>query len=461
MVGVTEENKVALQKAFDECLSKSRTAKGHAKSLTAAYLPKRVEFDEYFPEQMLSHIMASWFIIQNAVIDFLSPGEQTFSADFAIRVFRLCQFKKIPIDENMYASVISLCTKGRAGKAPEKIFDLMKKSGILPSATLYSQYVNSLTLATTPVSTQLSKSDSQKGKSLSIDWSSVSMSAINFCSNCKSELRDEEIMVGWSYDGIDYSTQCVCCAENRFIPMLKIKYFVYEGKRKRTGSDVYGEEKGEDGEIDISIPYLSPMALRLESENASKVFKEDLSDLSTLRRMHPDLFWNLLWYFYHQELPMESLIGSQAAAEIRLVPFYEENTDSPTNLDSQTSAAHRRTRTISMSSPVSFSQDQIAKSLKNKDFPGAMRMFLRNRINSTQKKWKSSMYRALEDIAGIDACAESIDNFASLYKKAFVGLPVDLEKNMIPTDKPSGTAIRRFRAVFKHWQYYSPLSPFR
>lgn len=78
---------------------------------------------------------------------------------------------------------------------------------------------------------------------------------------------------------------------------------------------------------EFSCPYLSPLVLRKEVESAVSSFRSDLSLLQRFRQKHATIFWNLLWYFKHLNLPLDILVGFENALKVSIRPILSSSTD--------------------------------------------------------------------------------------------------------------------------------------
>ena len=76
---------------------------------------------------------------------------------------------------------------------------------------------------------------------------------------------------------------------------------------------------------ELECPYLSPLVLRKEVETAVSSFSADLSSPDRFRRKHATIFWNLMWYLRHLDLPLDILVGAEdarAGVDIHRLVYY-------------------------------------------------------------------------------------------------------------------------------------------
>eukprot|EP00475_Leptophrys_vorax_P027227 TRINITY_DN38817_c0_g1_i1.p1 TRINITY_DN38817_c0_g1~~TRINITY_DN38817_c0_g1_i1.p1 ORF type:complete len:633 (+),score=133.72 TRINITY_DN38817_c0_g1_i1:197-1900(+) len=306
-------------------------------------------------------------------------------------------------------------------------------------------------------------------RGLDIDFLNIQMSAMEKCPSCNSILPDAEVMAGWGDDIHDYTTQCVACQTHRFVPNLRVKYRMMKTDQlprsprptpqpivKKRQSSFYGLPKEEENkqevayeEFDMPFPYLNPLVLRKEVESLVRTHRRDLATPKRLRIEHPFVFWNLLWYFAHQEIPLDCILGEDLSENVRITPLEE------TKSEAQTRPSKKSVWNNNMSS---FTIEQIEASIKSNDLPSALRMFLRNRLQCADDPfWQQGMFRHFEETFAATHTSPTpkvLQDFLNSYKAAFGDLPPDLLKVVILGDRAPGTSVRAFRNVFGHEEFY-------
>lgn len=224
----------------------------------------------------------------------------------------------------------------------------------------------------------------------------------------------------------------------------------------------------------ICVPYLGPPALFAEVTKAIKYCAVDFKKPRVLRRVHTVLFWNLFWHFRALGLPLDSLLGRDAAGTLRIEPlprrFWESNLLVPIdrNVSGGTAQAVSEPRASIIRGPEAMEDkvnalspekkaplrergnkasielkrvySAIVTALERKKIAKSMEIFLEGRmyVESSldplylfllgeeesakphlQVKWKQSMYKALESVVESSARIRKVYPTHDAFHKAY------------------------------------------
>ncbi|CAD5226693.1 unnamed protein product [Bursaphelenchus xylophilus] len=158
----------------------------------------------------------------------------------------------------------------------------------------------------------------------------VVLSSASKCPTCESIIYDEELMNGWKMGSVNMNSTCPLCLTS-FSPSLSI--FIQERPLEKLASSWYvpfifnflGDEKcstiddhGVKDGLNLSVPFLSPIALKKEME---MLLLNDPSSFArpSLKVSHPVVFWNLLYYCRRLDLPSHIYAWLSPKVHIRCV----------------------------------------------------------------------------------------------------------------------------------------------
>lgn len=317
---------------------------------------------------------------------------------------------------------------------------------------------------------------------LDVDWSSLLMNTHQQCPSCEQELLDSEIMAGWADDHLHVTSQCIQCQAHRFIPHLKVKYRI----RKADGSGesrmnsftrkapalakmIIGSKKGveeqlpkteeklpnlgEGDQIEPTIHYLSPILLQKELESAIRINQRNFSSHERFRREYPILFWNLMWFFSHQRLSLDALVGAGKSSSVHIRLLLESDLTSPSRRYSKKLIWRRNSKGSSNSAPL---KERILDAIREKDVSTAIRLVLKGRSPSAaeegEKIPQTHMYHFLEKLytEEMRPREEDLERFLKEYQEGMANLPFDLQRALNSTDRAPGTLILAIRRTFRH-----------
>jgi hypothetical protein len=515
--GFTEDDRERLMRIFGVGFNTTKTVRrGDSKRLSSMTLnlaPRGFVKKEQWAEHLLVAIYGCWFILQANTVEHLKDKDKAINQ--TMQMLNYARTHRLDPDELIYCHALIVMAKTKQIKYAEAIFEAMKQAGIQPSAVTYNAYATALAdgnmgsnpesvelsrllnnrAASTPISVvgddeveNLSDEDEPKisrhkkgqddetsvmndtfteQRGMDIDFLNIKMSAIERCPQCNSSLPDAEIMAGWGDDIHDYTTQCIACQVHRFVPNLRVKYRMMkigdlpkspkpspQHVKKRGSSfmrlDVEDKKETPYEEFDMPFPYLNPLVLRKEVESLVRTHRRDLATPRRLRIEHPFVFWNLLWYFAHQEIYLDCILGEDLAESVRMTPLEELKSEQPSTRPSK--------KSVWNSNMSAFSVDQVYNAITSNDLPSALRMYLRNRLQSAEDPfWQQGMFKYFEDSfvnANPNITPKALQDFLNNYKTAFADLPPDLVKVVTLNDRAPGTSVRAFRSVFGHEEFY-------
>lgn len=172
-------------------------------------------------------------------------------------------------------------------------------------------------------------------------WDTLSIGTGHEC-DCGYQITEAEIMASWEHTDQSFSASCPECMIT-FVPTLKVMYTVIvdtfesiacaraaaQARAPRQPSNRSGavsptstpgaRSRSPIGaarnppprpittgwkEIKMAVPYLCPLVLRRELQEALRAFREDFFNPETFRGLHEVLFWNLYWVFSSREEPL-------------------------------------------------------------------------------------------------------------------------------------------------------------
>lgn len=112
----------------------------------------------------------------------------------------------------------------------------------------------------------------------------LQMSTSSTNHNCTNLMSDRDIMAGWSADDSNLNTFCDVCKKFT-VPFLSVDITTYKSQNNRSKHT-----------SQLSVPYLNPLVLRKELENALMHFGDDVLCKLDFVDEHPIIYWNLLWF---------------------------------------------------------------------------------------------------------------------------------------------------------------------
>ncbi|CEO95190.1 hypothetical protein PBRA_003956 [Plasmodiophora brassicae] len=427
-------------------------------------LTKTFESNEEWARHLLMLVYSSWFLLEAHLCDW-NPNVTSSVVDGAFRVLNQARSLNLSPDETTYRSVLKLCAKFSQAESARTILQLMKDSGIQPSQVTYALFTSAVTEAPISPQTRLSVDDfhSKSGpggnrkdqplppRSSSVDmrprskkqvddviiWKDVRMSTKSTCPGCNSRLCDSEIMSGWTDDPTSQTTRCIVCRTTSFTPTLSI-VLTFVKKEPQTES--------------ISFPYVSPLVLRNMLDSIIAAQPKDVTTIQKFRKSHSTVFYNLLWYFFHEKLPLNNLVGVEA---VDVKPLYPNRRRESLFTQQERDPEHNerfgdRNRNV---------MNALTRYIRRGDILNAMRLFLLHRIRESNiggsgvldksTVWSHSMFREM-DALGAQWFFPSREEWIRAYTEALGSVPRHMVSYMLPMDNAPSTVVSVFDDVFKH-----------
>mmetsp|Transcript_29663 Transcript_29663/g.71384 ORF Transcript_29663/g.71384 Transcript_29663/m.71384 type:complete len:1767 (+) Transcript_29663:2-5302(+) len=139
------------------------------------------------------------------------------------------------------------------------------------------------------------------------------------CESCGYVLFDEEIQAGWDVIQANDTSDSVKCprCSHLFVPMLGYKEFSIEealtiaeasktpGNRDNKTKPLPPQMGSVVGHADAAyVTYISPASMRLSLEKQIKENGEGILERDALKRLDPQLYYNLWWYSARFSLPL-------------------------------------------------------------------------------------------------------------------------------------------------------------
>jgi hypothetical protein len=130
-------------------------------------------------------------------------------------------------------------------------------------------------------------------------------------------LYDEEIMAGWTPEEANLNTKCVFC-ERLTVPNLTCHVTDYRSNppmaRPEGAAGAAGATVGEVADPlacphppllrpAVIVPYISPFVLRRMLESVLAKEGDACLTSTSCPTLHPELYWNLIYYFHRTALP--------------------------------------------------------------------------------------------------------------------------------------------------------------
>lgn len=128
----------------------------------------------------------------------------------------------------------------------------------------------------------------------------MEIQVVHDCSNCKARLDENSVLNGHDHSASN-TVQCIWC-KSKFTPYMQVWYELYNGCNGET--------------VKVRVVLWKPLVLRKEMHIAFALYRKDLFIPTNFRKKHPELFWNCLWFFWCQALPLESLVGQDFAEQV-------------------------------------------------------------------------------------------------------------------------------------------------
>ncbi|XP_033107544.1 DENN domain-containing protein 4B-like isoform X2 [Anneissia japonica] len=226
----------------------------------------------------------------------------------------------------------------------------------------------------------------------------------------------------------------------------------------------------------ISVPYLSPLVLRKEMENAIEHEGESCLRSPEFVEMHPIIFWNLIWYFRRLEIPtnLPGLIlaaYSEGRETVEACNQYLHNDSRHIKLNllwdnvelyneigvpmyilwnNRNSSLMKALITERQSFSKGFMLE-VVKCIKSNDVQRPIEMMLEEfKKQQISKDKRRSIYREILFLAFVALKRENIDHdaFDVEYQIACSRLAAELKEDLQVHDKSPAVSIQRCRKIF-------------
>ena len=123
------------------------------------------------------------------------------------------------------------------------------------------------------------------------------------------------------------TTKCVCVCVCSFFGIKNFEKYLWKKweKKKEIVVCVWFWLESDEKEIEnLTVPYLSPLALRNQVSDIIANFRLDLNDIDDFRIHHDAEFWNLIWFCYNRKLSLTFLLGDLDATHVIIKPFMSD-----------------------------------------------------------------------------------------------------------------------------------------
>jgi len=315
----------------------------------------------------------------------------------------------------------------------------------------------------------------------------IAMSCFNVCDGCHTTLTETHTIGGFSDDDASFLTTCVRCYNNRFVPRLQVRYSIRMGDSDSSVDEEEEPEAASDcttsttaGDVSrggaadqeeakestpspsvimISVPFLNPIILRNDLSHVSRALREDLASVDKFSRMHPILFWNLIWHFSNYDLPLDVFFPSGIRKMERLIPRYSYQNRVLTARDEETLEALRdllrdghftramhlflskRKDTSPVSPPFTCRQTYEFKGQKENQAPP----------KPNGSIWTASMFDTLFDLRASTTDLPVVDmhSFSQKYATAVDLLDLQWRDHTKEIDKAPGELLLSIQTLFQ------------
>eukprot|EP00474_Spongospora_subterranea_P009769 CRZ10227.1 hypothetical protein [Spongospora subterranea] len=405
-------------------------------------LTKTFESNIDWARHLLMLVYSSWFLLASISVDWNTSLTEAV-VDDAFQILNRIRKSGLIADESTYRSMLKLCAKFSRAESARTILQLMKDSGIQPSQVTYALFTSAVTEAPISPKTRQSLDFTRHfgNKTLTIspdmkvNWKITAMSTVSICPGCNSRLSDCEIMAGWNDDPNHESTRCIVCRTSTFVPELNIRLTLMNGK-----TDL------------LQVPYISPLVLRNLLEVTMSNQHKDVFGPERFRIMYPKLYYNLLWYFYYEQLPLINIVGDN---EVKIKPLMPEiPMESLLTQQERDSAITDR-----FGDRGRKVMGALTRYLRRGDVLNAMRLFLLHRTREANiggsgvldktSVWSHSMFREMEAL-GAQWFFPSRIEWLRAYSEALGSVPRHMVSYMLPMDNAPSGVTSIFEDVFKH-----------